>query len=247
MVVILDNDIYVLSSEIFKAGDWRRIKFVFLKFLKKFSTYFNKENVLENGLKNIVYSNKSTRKNVSSKLLVYFFKPLLLKEEKNKYVQYDFSEFNIEHILNDDQNEEIRYSLGNLLLCPDELNDIMRDSEFDRKRSKLLESNIPYLVNFANKYTEFNESNIKERNIEIVCGLKQLYLLSKEKVENEYNNLEIFFQLKEQLEQAFGHNSSYVTALEERGVDQFINYVYKNGSLPGKEVEVIKKMLPQTA
>lgn len=243
----IDNDIYVLSNEIFKSSDFRRIKFVFLRFLKKFSTYFNKESVLENGLKNIVYSNKSTRKNVSSKLLVYFFKPLLLKEEQNKYVKYDFSRFNIEHILNDDQNEEIRYSLGNLLLCPDESNEIMRNSGYDRKRSKLLESNIPYLVNFANQYTEFNEINLKERNKIIISELKQLYLLSKEKVENEYNDLEIFFQLKEQLVQAFGKNSSYVVALEDRGVDQFTNYVYKNGSLPGKEVEVIKKMLPQSA
>ena len=74
----IDNDIYVLSNEIYKASDSLRIEYVTLRFLKKFSTYFNKSNVLEEGLMRIIYSNKSVRKNISSKLLVYFFKPLLL-------------------------------------------------------------------------------------------------------------------------------------------------------------------------
>lgn len=46
---------------------------------------------------------------------------------------------------------------------------------------------------------------------------------------------------------AFGENSVYVSALEEKGLNQFITYIYKNGSLPGSEVEEIKKMLPQSA
>ena len=243
----IDGDVYILSNEIYKSSENRRVEFAILKFLKKYSTYYSKENVLENGLKNIVYSNKTNRKNISSKLLVYFLKPLVLEEETNKYAQYDFSKFNVEHVLNDDPNEDVRYSLGNLLVCPDELNGVMKNSSYDKKKNKLLESNIPYLVNFAKKYGQFNEKNIEERSNEVIARLKKIYLLSKDLVEKNYNNLEILFELKKQLIKAFGENSVYVSALEEKGLNQFITYIYKNGSLPGSEVEEIKKMLPQSA
>lgn len=134
----IEGDIYVLSNEIFKAEESRKAEYAVYKFLLKFSTYFDKSDVLENGLKNIVYSNKSTRKNISSKLLVYFFKPMLLEAEDNKYSQYDFSRFNVEHILNDDIGDDTRYFLGNLLLCPDILNSNMRNLPYEKKREMLL-------------------------------------------------------------------------------------------------------------
>ena len=111
----------------------------------------------------------------------------------------------------------------------------------------MLESNIPYLVNFAKKYDQFNDKNIEERGDEVITRLKKIYLLSKDLVEKNYNNLEMLFELKKQLIKAFGENSVYVSALEEKGLNQFIAYIYKNGSLPGGEVEEIKKMLPQSA
>lgn len=243
----IDGDVYILSNEIFRSNEGCRIEFVILKFLKKYSTYYNKEKVLENGLKNIVYSNKTNRKNISSKLLVYFLKPLFLEEETNKYAQYDFSKFNVEHVLNDDPNDEVSYSLGNLLVCPNELNGIMKNSSYDKKKTKLLESNIPYLVNFATKYDRFNEKNVEERSDEVITKLKKIYLLSKNSIEERYNNLEMLFELKKQLIEAFGEKSTYVLALEKKGLDQFITYIYKNGSLPKDEVEEIKKMLPQSA
>ena len=243
----IDGDVYILSHDIFKSEEERRIQYTILKFLKKYSSYYDKENVMENGLKNIVYSNKSNRKNISSKLLVYFFKPLLLEEETNKYIQYDFSKFNVEHILNDDPNDEVTYSLGNLLLCPEELNGVMKDFSYDKKKSKLLQSNIPYLVNFANRYDHFDKKMTEERNSEIIKKLKKIYLLSKEQIGKTYNDLEMFFELKKQLSEAFGDNSPYVRTLEEKGLKQFTTYIYKNGSLPGNEVEEIKKLLPQSA
>ena len=243
----IDGDVYILSNEIFKSNEEKRIEFALLKFLKKYSVYYNKEKVLENGLKNIIYSNKTNRKNISSKLLIYFLKPLFLEEETNKYAQYDFSKFNVEHILNDDPDDETRYSLGNLLVCPEDLNGIMKNSAYDKKKNKLLESNIPYLVNFATRYNQFTEKNVEERSDEVITKLKKIYLLSKDSIEKEYDNLERLFELKKQLIEAFGENNVYVTALEERGLNQFITYIYKNGSLPGSEVEEIKKMLPQSA
>lgn len=243
----IDGDVYILSNEIFRSKEERRIEYAILKFLKKYSTYYNKEKVLENGFKNIVYSNKTNRKNISSKLLVYFLKPLLLEEETNKYTQYDFSKFNVEHVLNDNPNDEERYSLGNLLVCPDELNGIMKDSSYDKKRSKLLESSIPYLVSFATKYDYFDEQIIEERNSEIIDKLKNIYLLSKDSIEKKCDNLEMFFELKKQLIGAFGEDSAYIRVLEEKGLNQFITYIYKNGSLPGTEVEEIKKILLKSA
>lgn len=236
----IDNDVYVLANEIYKASEENKIEFEVLKFLIKFSTYFEKSNVLEDGLRKIVYSNKSTRKNISSKLLVYFFKPLLLECEENKYIQYDFSKFNVEHVLNDHSSEDIRYSLGNLLLCPDALNNGMRDLIYSQKREKLLASGIPYLVRFGTQFEEFNEKNIETRTIEIVQKLRDLYLISKEDLDQRFSKLQIYFKLKEQLVIAFGKESTYVKELQRRGTEKFIQYVYKNGSLPYDEVDVIK-------
>ena len=243
----IDGDVYILSNKIFRSNEKRRIAHAIFEFLEKYSTYYNKENVLENGLKNIVYSNKTNRKNISSKLLIYFLKPLLLEEEMNKYAQYDFSKFNVEHVLNDDPDDEVTYSLGNLLLCPQELNEIMKDFSYNKKRKKLLESNIPYLVNFATKYDYFDEKAIGERNREVIDKLKEIYLLSKDVIEKNNNELETFFWLKEQLTDVFGENSIYVKELEKKGLDQFIIYINKNDTLIESEVEEIKKLLPISA
>ncbi len=239
----IDNDVYVMSNEIYKSNEENKIEYEVYKFLKKFSTYFTKENILENGLKNIIYSNKSTRKNISSKLLVYLYKPLLLEYEKNKYVQYDFNKFNVEHVLNDDAEEDIRYSLGNLLLCPDEINGIMKDKPYTRKRQYLLESEIPYLKAFAEKYDDFDESCIEDRTIETVEKLRELYLISKDHVKDRYMKLKLYIELKKQLVIAFGENSRYVIELEDRGIDKFIQYIYKNGALPSEDVNIIEKCL----
>ena len=91
------------------------------------------------------------------------------------------------------------------------------------------------------KYAQFNDKNIEERSKEVINRLKKIYLLSKDLVEKKYNNLEILFELKKQLIKAFGENSVYVSALEEKGLNQFITYIYKNGSLPGSEVEKNQK------
>lgn len=243
----IDNDIYVLANEIYKAIEENKIEYEVIKFLMKFSTYFNKPNVLEEGLKSIVYTNKSARKNISSKLLVYFFRPLLLECEENKYVNYDFSKFNVEHVLNDDMVEDNRYSLGNLLLCPEELNSVMKNASYFQKREKLIKSSIPYLVSFGKQYEEFNKNNIEDRKIEIIGKLKQLFLISKEDLEERFTKLKMYFDLKEQLGIAFGINSVYIKELEKRGIDKFIQYVYKNGALPSNETDIIKKIVLKNA
>lgn len=237
----IDNDVYILSNLIYQAKDERKIKSYVINFLLKFSTYFTKQGVLENGLKSIIYSNKSIRKNTSSKMLVYFFRPLLLECEKNRYVQYDFSKFNVEHILNDDKNEDVRYSLGNLLLCPNEINKRMRNQPYEKKRKALLESGIPYLVDFGEKYVVFNEECIEKRTDEITEKLKNLYEISEEDIKSQQLKLQLYFELEDQLIIAFGTDSVYAKKLREKGYEKFIEFIYKNGSLPNSEVESIKK------
>ncbi len=239
----IDNDVYIMSNEIYRAGDEHKIQYEIYKFLKKYSTYFTKDNVLDNGFKNIIYSNKSARKNASSKLLVYLLKPLFLEEEKNKFSKYNFADFNIEHILNDDAKGDNRYCLGNLLLCPNQINDAMKNKPYTEKREYLLASGIPYLTVFAEKYENFDEESIEERTKEIVGKLKSLYLISMEDVEKQYLKLQGYFELKKQLIIAFGKESDYVNELTIRGIDKFIQYIYKNGALPGHDKKEIEKYI----
>ena len=235
----IDNDVYIMSNEIYKSTEECKIEYKIYKFLEKFSTYFTKENVLENGLKNIIYSNKSTRKNISSKLIVYLYRPLLLECEKNKYVQYDFSKFNVEHILNDSFQEDTNYSLGNLLLCPDGINEIMKNKPYIQKRQYLLSSEIPYLKEFGEKYETFDEESIESRTEEIIEKLKNLFVISIEHVNERLSKLDRYFDLKSQLVIAFGKDSGYVKALEDRGFEKFIKYIYMNGALPSDDIDKI--------
>lgn len=145
--------------------------------------------------------------------------------------------------MNDDAEEGIRYSLGNLLLCPDDINGIMEDKPYARKRQYLLESEIPYLKAFAEKYDDFDESCIEDRTNETVEKMRELYLISKDHVKDRYMKLKLYNELKKQLVIAFGENSRYVIELEDRGIDKFIQYIYKNGALPSEDVNIIEKCL----
>ena len=111
----------------------------------------------------------------------------------------------------------------------------------------ILVSGIPYLIKFAEKYKEFDEQCIVERSLETAEKLKDIYLISIEDVKNIYSKLQIYFEMKKQLEVAFGYNSGYVKELEARGVDKFIQYVYSNKALPLDEVMELKNLLSQTA
>ena len=53
----------------------------------------------------------------------------------------------------------------------------------------------------------------------------------------------MYFELKKQLIIAFGKDGNYVRELEERGIDKFIQYIYKNGALPSDDVDKIKACL----
>lgn len=171
------------------------------------------------------------------------YKPLLLEYENNKYIQYDFNKFNVEHILSDDDQKDIRYCLGNLLLCPDDINEKMKDKAYVQKRQYLLSSGIPYLKAFGEKYEDFDERNIEIRTNEVVEKLRKLYLISIENVNERYSKLQMYFDLKSQLVIAFGEDSRYVEELKDKGIDKFIEYIYKNGTLPSNDTEKIKKYL----
>ncbi len=114
---------------------------------------------------------------------------------------------------------------------------------YTEKREYLLASGIPYLTVFAEKYENFDEESIEERTKEIVGKLKSLYLISMEDVEKQYLKLQGYFELKKQLIIAFGKESDYVNELTIRGIDKFIQYIYKNGALPGHDKKEIEKYI----
>lgn len=218
-----------------------------LSFLLKFDVYFKEKDVLENGLDNIVYTNRSTRKNISSRLIVYLFKPLILEAETNSFANYDFEEFNVEHILNDSNNENIYYSLGNLLVCPQKINDNMKNKEYQEKRKILSESKITYLEQFASSYLKFDVSDVDTRSEKVREMLVQIYGLPYDDIKLRYDKLLIQGSLYHELLIMFGEDNKYANKLVDMGIDKFIAYLYNNGKLPKEETDGIKEMIEKLA
>lgn len=243
----IELDVANLSHRIFVSEYASDVEKNVLSFLLKFDVYFKEKHVLENGLDNIVYTNRSTRKNISSRLIVYLFKPLILEAETNAFANYDLEEFNVEHILNDSNNENIYYSLGNLLVCPQKINDKMKNKEYQEKRKILSESKITYLERFASSYLKFNVSDVDTRSEKVREMLVQIYGLPYDDMKLRYDKLLIQGSLYRELLIMFGEDNQYVNKLVDMGIDKFIAYLYNNGKLPKEETDSIKEMIEKLA
>lgn len=243
----IEKDVANLSHGVFVSENTNEVEKNILGFLLKFDVYFKKKDVLQSGLDNIVYTNRSTRKNISSRVIVYLFKPLILEKELNAFANYDFKEFNVEHILNDSKNENVYYSLGNLLVCPKKLNDNMKNKGFEEKRKALSESKITYLEEFASTYLKFEVDDVVTRSEEVREKLVQFYALPYNNIKSRYDKLLLQGNLFHELLIAFGKGNPYANKLEEIGLDKFIDYLYNNGRLPQEDVDSIKEMIEKVA
>ena len=239
----LDTDVYMMSNGIYKSEDAIEIENAICNFLIKYSTYFKNEKVFQDGLHRLVYSNKTIRQNVSSKMMAYFFRPLFLSKEINEYAEYDFSKFNIEHILNDSSDDEHTYSIGNLLLVPSTLNSKMKDHDFLEKKKILLNSNIPYLVDFVKEYPSFSHEEIDKREVDIILELKQLFLLSFDDLSERAQQCTKYLNMKQNLISVFGDNCSYLEVLRNRGFDKFVTYINNNDQLPEEDKTKILNLI----
>lgn len=239
----IELDVANLSHRILVSEYASDVEKNILSFLLKFDVYFKEKKVLENGLDNIVYSNRSTRKNISSRIIVYLFKPLILKAETNAFANYDFEEFNVEHILNDSNNKNIFYSLGNLLVCPQKINDKMKNKEYQEKRKILSESKITYLERFASSYPKFDVSDVDTRGKKVREMLVQIYGLPYDDMKLRYDKLLIQGSLYRELLKMFGEDNQYANKLVDLGIDKFIAYLYNNGKLPKEDIDSIKEII----
>ena len=239
----IELDVANLSHKIGVSESASDVERNILSFLLKFDVYFKENDVLANGIDNIVYTNRSTRKNVSSRLIVYLFKPLILEAEVNDFANYDFEEFNVEHILNDSNNENIYYSIGNLLVCPQKINNSMKNKKYKDKRKVLLKSGITYLEKFASDYIEFGLNDVEIRSKKVREKLVQIYALPYDEMKSAYNKLLVQKKLYRELSIMFGKDNQYANKLLDIGIDKFMEYLYNNGTLPQEDVGSIKEII----
>lgn len=167
--------------------------------------------------------------------------------EENKFANYDFDKFNVEHILNDSDDENIYYSVGNLLVCPEQLNAAMKNKIYDEKRLKLQNSGITYLEQFALEYQQFENEDIEKRSILLCEKLVDHYALPYLTIKDRSEKLLIHEQLDKQLKNAFGDENPYSKKLNNSDLSSFIKYLFSNGELPKDEVDVIKKLTEKIA
>ncbi len=145
----------------------------------------------------------------------------------NSYEEFS----NINQILIDD-DENIYYSLGNLIVCPEKLNNKMKNKSYMDKRTFLISSKISHLKFFA-EY-EFTTETIKLRTAEVNKLLVEMYLLPYESMILEYKNL---------INQEHLDKNVYSEKLSEVRFTKLIQYLYRNGSIPKEEVEIIQSII----
>lgn len=224
----IDLDISSLAHRIFISDDQNIIEYHLLSFVKKHSSFI-KEDVFQKGLTDIIYSNKSERWNINSAKLVYLLKPILLKCDSG-YLTYDFNDFNIEHILNDEVDNNIRYELGNLLLCHKKLNKKLKNKPYEEKRGIYLECQIPYIVSFANEYETFTESDINKRTGDVSKKVIYSYLIDENKLSGNLDKLQKYSEVKKKLESE-KIDSQLISILKDKGLDRFEAYVINNANI----------------
>jgi hypothetical protein len=111
------------------------------------------------------------KRQYSFKILMYY----LLKKSSNAF-NYHVDEIDVEHICpkNTKNNEKLINHIGNLTLFEKgnnhnglKGNRCLKDKEYYEKRGEYKKSCIPITKDLAKKYTKWDDTNIKERSIEI--------------------------------------------------------------------------------
>ncbi|NBK91048.1 DUF262 domain-containing protein [bacterium 1XD21-13] len=160
----IDTKIHELSREIYLQHSEQILNKIKIELNKFYPEYTEFEAAFFNigfSNKNKKYSNSNNRKRMR-----YIHGEIEEYEQSTNELTCNFKECNLEHIMNDSDNNAFTSRVGNILLLSEHINNSMGNASFDEKKIKLKKSNLLTVKKFLDRYgdlEEWNEEKIEKR------------------------------------------------------------------------------------
>lgn len=160
----IDSKIHKLSQEVYKQHtemELNNIKIELNKFYPEYEEF-------ENAFMNIGYSNKN-KKYINSnnrRRMFYIYSEIEAFEQQTNELVCNFKECNLEHIMNDSEDDADTSKVGNILLLSERINHNMGSISFSDKKEKLKNSKLETVKKFLEHYgscDEWDKDKINKR------------------------------------------------------------------------------------
>lgn len=160
----IDSKIHKLSQEVYKQHTemvLNNIKIELNKFYPEYEEF-------ENAFMNIGYSNKN-KKYINSnnrRRMFYIYSEIEAFEQQTNELVCNFKECNLEHIMNDSEDDADTSKVGNILLLSERINHNMGSISFTDKKEKLKNSKLETVKKFLEHYgscDEWDKDKINKR------------------------------------------------------------------------------------
>lgn len=211
------------SYQIYHSNNKNNIYYLFYSFINSIIKYYPKYDNLLESIANIKFSNKNTPGRIGSKLFLYLITPTLKNSSK---ISFDIDNFNIDHIIGDNENDKTTWEIGNLMPLPKELHKTIKTDNITEKIKKYKLSGIQYLVDFANYYSDFNLTKISDRTKLLAREILNKISINKENIEAVYLEYYIIKKISEKY-----NNYELKDALKTKSLKTFIRFVEENSNI----------------
>lgn len=160
----IDTKIHKLSQEVYKDHSEMILNKIKIELDKYYPTY----DEFETAFFNIGFSNKNKKYSNSNdrKRMRYIFSEIEEYEQKTNELICNLKECNLEHIMNDSENNIYACRIGNILLLSEHINRNMGNDSFAEKKERLKKSRLYTVQKFLEHYgnvEEWNEEKIERR------------------------------------------------------------------------------------
>lgn len=160
----IDTKIHKLSQEVYRLHSEMELNSIKIELNKFYPEYEE----FENAFMNIGFSNKN-KKYINSnnrRRMFYIHSEIEAFEQQTNELVCNFKECNLEHIMNDSENDADTSKVGNILLLSEHINNNMGSISFREKKERLKNSKLETVKKFLKYYgscEEWDKDTINKR------------------------------------------------------------------------------------
>ncbi len=160
----IDTKIHKLSQEVYRLHSEMELNSIKIELNKFYPEYEE----FENAFMNIGFSNKNKKyiNSNSRRRMFYIHSEIEAFEQQTKELVCNFKECNLEHIMNDSENDADTSKVGNILLLSEHINNNMGSISFREKKERLKKSKLETVKKFLKYYgscEEWDKDTINKR------------------------------------------------------------------------------------
>lgn len=151
----IDTKIHRLAQEVYRQHTEMELNSIKIELDKFYPEYEE----FENAFMNIGFSNKN-KKYINSnnrRRMFYIHSTIEAFEQQTNELVCNFKECNLEHIMNDSENDADTSKVGNILLLSERINNNMGNIPFKEKNERLRNSKLETVKKFLEHYGSYDE------------------------------------------------------------------------------------------